>query len=184
MIAINHLALSDRCLNELDDVQRTQRANSHSKSLYLQNTSQNIMTFYKTLFLSILLLATPTIQAQTQFKQFGTKIFDENGRTIKLSDAIEISKPKSEKAYIAFKLAENLRDERQRSLIFGYLWGAAAIVPSRVSAIERQPIYTSLNGLYAGASIGNFYLAPKKKEIEEVLALGVKAFNESSTTNE
>jgi hypothetical protein len=57
-------------------------------------------------------------------------------------------------------------------------------VPSRVSAIERQPIYTSLNGLYAGAAIGNFYLAPKKKEIEEVLALGVKAFNESSTTNE
>jgi hypothetical protein len=57
-------------------------------------------------------------------------------------------------------------------------------VPSRVSAIERQLVYTSLNAFYAGCSIGNFYLAPKKKEIEEVLAIGVKAFNESSTTNE
>jgi hypothetical protein len=142
------------------------------------------MASCKILFFSFLLLAIPTVQAQTQLKQFGTKIFDENGRTIKLSDAIEISKPKSEKAYIAFRLAENLRDDRQTSLIFGYLWGAAAVVPSRVSAIERQLIYTSLNAFYAGCSIGNFYLAPKKKEIEEVLAIGVKAFNESSTTNE
>jgi hypothetical protein len=141
------------------------------------------MTSFKVLFFSFLILATPTMQAQTQLRQFGTKIFDETGRSVKLSDAIEISKPKSEKAYIAFKLAENLRDDRQTSLIFGYLWGAVAIVP-RVSAIERQLIYTWQNALYAGFSIGNFYMAPKKKEIEEVLAIGVKAFNESSTTNE
>ena len=32
------------------------------------------MTFHKILFFSFLLLATPTMQAQTQLKQFGTKI--------------------------------------------------------------------------------------------------------------
>ena len=142
------------------------------------------MTFYKTLFLSILLLATPTIQAQTQLKQFGTKIFDENGKSVSFYDARKISKPKSEKAYIAFKLAENLRDDRQLYLFWGYFYGAAAILPTGRSAVENQLIYTPVNAIFAGLSVGGLSLATKKKEIEEILAIGVKAFNESSTTNE
>jgi hypothetical protein len=141
------------------------------------------MTLNKLLFLGFLLLSTSTMQAQTQLKQFGTKIFDETGRTVKLSKAIEISKPKSEKAYIAFKLAEYLRDDRQRYFFGGYFFGAFALVP-QVSYVERNLIYTWRNAYFTGLSIGSFYLAPKKKEIEDVLAIGIKAFNESSTTNE
>ena len=141
------------------------------------------MTFYKTLFLSFLLLATPTIQAQTQFKQFGTKIFDENGRTIKLSDAIEISKPKSEKAYIAFRLAEGLSDGRTNDIITGYGTGLLAAVPLGVDNFGNRR-YTWVNAYFALSSILSFTLKTNKKEIEDVLAIGVKAFNESSTTNE
>ena len=75
------------------------------------------MTIHKIVFLSFLLFAIPTMQAQTQLKQFGTKIFDETGRSVKLSDAIELSKPKSEKAYIAFRLAEGLSDGRTNDII-------------------------------------------------------------------
>jgi hypothetical protein len=141
------------------------------------------MTFYKTLFLGFLLLATPTIQAQTQFKQFGTKIFDENGRTIKLSDAIEISKPKSEKAYIAFRLAEGLSDGRTNDIITGYGTGLLAAVPLGVDNFGNRR-YTWVNAYFALSSILSFTLKTNKKEIEDVLAIGVKAFNESSTTNE
>ena len=141
------------------------------------------MTYYKTLFLSFLLLATPTIQAQTQLKQFGTKIFDENGRTVKLSKAIEISKPKSEKAYIAFRLAEGLSDGRTNDIITGYASGLLAVVPISVDYFGYLR-YTWVNVYFAATSIVNFTLKTKKKEIEDVLAIGVKAFNESSTTNE
>jgi hypothetical protein len=141
------------------------------------------MTFYKTLFLGFLLLATPTIQAQTQFKQFGTKIFDENGRTRKLTDAIEISKPKSEKAYIAFRLAEGLSDGRTNDIITGYGTGLLAAVPLGVDNFGNRR-YTWVNAYFALSSILSFTLKTNKKEIEDVLAIGVKAFNESSTTNE
>ena len=120
------------------------------------------MTFYKTLFLSILLLATPTIQAQTQFKQFGTKIFDENGRTIKLSDAIEISKPKSEKAYIAFRLAEGLSDGRTNDIITGYGTGLLAAVPLGVDNFGNRR-YTWVNAYFALSSILSFTLKTNKK---------------------
>ena len=141
------------------------------------------MTFHKTLFLGFLLLAISSMQAQTQLKQFGTKIFDETGRSVKLSDAIEISKPKSEKAYIAFRLAENLRDERQQYLFFGYFFGAFSLVP-QVSSVERNLIYTWRNAYFAGLSVGSFALITKQKEIEDVLAIGVNAFNAESTSDE
>ena len=141
------------------------------------------MASCKILFLSFLLLAIPTVQAQTQLKQFGTKIFDENGRTIKLSDAIEISKPKSEKAYIAFRLAEGLSDGRTNDIIVGYLSVLPAVVPLGVDYFV-YPRYTWGNAYFALNSILSFTLKTKKKEIEEVLAIGVKAFNESNTTKE
>jgi hypothetical protein len=141
------------------------------------------MASCKILFFSFLLLAIPTVQAQTQLKQFGTKIFDENGRTIKLSDAIEISKPKSEKAYIAFRLAEGLSDGRTNDIIVGYLSVLPAVVPLGVDYFG-YPRYTWGNAYFALNSILSFTLKTKKKEIEEVLAIGVKAFNESNTTKE
>lgn len=76
-----------------------------------------------------MLLAIPTMQAQIQLKQFGIKIFDENGKTVSFYDLRKISRLKLEKAYSAFKLAENLRDDRQQYLFFGYLFGAFSLVP-------------------------------------------------------
>ena len=141
------------------------------------------MTLNKLLFLGFLILSTSTIQAQTKLKQFGTKIFDENGKSVSFYNARKISKPLSEKAYIAFKLAENLRDDRQQYLFFGYFFGAFSLVP-QVSSVERNLIYTWRNAYFAGLSVGSFALITKKKEIEDVLAIGVKAFNESSTSSE
>lgn len=134
--------------------------------------------------MSFLLLATSTIQAQTELKQFGTKIFDETGRTVKLSKAIEISKPKSEKAYIAFRLAEGLSDGRTKFIIAGYTTGLLAVVPLGVNDFSGSIRYTWVNAYFALTSIFSFTLKTNKKEIEDVLAIGVKAFNESSTSNE
>ena len=141
------------------------------------------MTIHKIVFLSFLLFAIPTMQAQTQLKQFGTKIFDETGRSVKLSDAIELSKPKSEKAYIAFRLAEGLSDGRTNDIIAGYGTGLLAVVPLGVDNFGYLR-YTWVNAYFALTSILSFTLKTNKKEIEDVLAIGVKAFNESSTTNE
>ena len=141
------------------------------------------MIFYKIAVFSFLLLATPTVQAQTQLKQFGTKIFDETGRTVKLSKAIEISKPKSEKAYIAFRLAEGLSDGRTNDIIAGYGTGLLAVVPLG-GYLSGSLRYTWVNAYFALTSILSFTLKTNKKEIEDVLAIGVKAFNESTPTNE
>lgn len=141
------------------------------------------MTLYKTLFMSFLLLATSTIQAQTELKQFGTKIFDETGRTVKLSKAIEISKPKSEKAYVAFKLAYELSEGRSNEIVTGFSSGLLAVVPLSIDRLGYLQ-YNWLNAFFAVNSILNFAVITKKKEIEEVLAIGVKAFNESSISNE
>ncbi|NQW34975.1 MAG: hypothetical protein HQ470_04130 [Methylophilales bacterium] len=141
------------------------------------------MTLNKLLFLGFLLLSTSTMQAQTQLKQFGTKIFDETGRTVKLSKAIEISKLKSEKAYIAFRLAEGLSDGRTNDIITGYGTGLLAVVPLGADYFGYLR-YTWVNAYFAATSILSFTLKTNKKEIEDVLAIGVKAFNESSTTNE
>ena len=142
------------------------------------------MTSYKIFLFSFLILSTTTIQAQTQLKQFGTKIFDETGRSVKLSDAIELSKPKSEKAYIAFRLAEGLSDGRTNDIITGYTTGLLAVVPLGVNDFSGSLRYTWVNAYLALTSIFSFTLKTNKKEIEDVLAIGVKAFNESSTTNE
>jgi len=141
------------------------------------------MTLNKLLFLGFLILSTSTIQAQTQLKQFGTKIFDETGRTVKLSKAIEISKPKSEKAYIAFRLAEGLSDGRTNDIIAGYGTGLLAVVPLGVDSFGYLR-YTWVNAYFALSSILSFTLRTNKKEIEDVLAIGVKAFNESTPTIE
>lgn len=141
------------------------------------------MTSFKVLFFSFLILATPTMQAQTQLKQFGTKIFDETGRSVKLSDAIEISKPKSEKAYIAFRLAKEISDGRTNDITTGYTTGLLAVVPLG-GYLSGRLRYTWVNAYFALTSILSFTLKTNKKEIEDVLAIGVKAFNESSTTNE
>ena len=141
------------------------------------------MTFHKTLFLGFLILAISSMQAQTQLKQFGTKIFDETGRTVKLSKAIEISKPKSEKAYIAFRLAEGLSDGRIDDILSGYTYAALALVPLGRDGSGWNLRYSWANAYFAILSIANIGLTTNKKEIEEVLAIGVKAFNESTPTN-
>jgi len=142
------------------------------------------MTCYKIFLFSLLLFAIPTMPAQNQLKQFGTKLFDETGRSVKLSDAIEISKPKSEKAYIAFRLAEGLSDGRIDDILSGYTYAALALVPLGRDGSGWNLRYSWANAYFAILSIANIGLTTNKKEIEEVLAIGVKAFNESSTSNE
>lgn len=137
----------------------------------------------KILIFSLILVVTQNIQGQTQLKQFGTKIFDENGQTIKLFNAVKLSKPKSEKAYVAFKLAYELSEGRSNEIVTGFASGLLAVVPLSIDRFGYLQ-YNWLNAYFAVNSILNFAVITKKKEIEEVLAIGVKAFNESSTSNE
>jgi len=108
---------------------------------------------------------------QTQLKQLGTKLYDESGRTVKLDRAISLARTKSEKAYVAFQLADYIKTDRMNSVQWGVLWGLWAIVPS------GEYSYSWLDALEAGVSVSQFALMTRKSEIEEALKIGVEAFN-------
>ena len=112
-----------------------------------------------TLFMILVMSAS----GQTQLKQFGTKLFDESGRSVKLEKAISLAKTKSEKAYVAFQLADYIKNDRANSVQWGILWGLWAILPSgRDEGGTLQ--YTWLDAIEAGASIGNFATMTPKRE--------------------
>jgi hypothetical protein len=121
---------------------------------------------------ALLMITVMSASGQAQLKQFGTKLFDESGRSIKLEKAISLAKTKSEKAYIAFQLADYIKSDRANSVQWGILFGLWAVIPS-----GRYYEYTWYNAVTAGVSISQFALMTRKSELEEALRVGVEAYN-------
>ena len=124
---------------------------------------------------------------QQQLKQIGMKLYDEHGLTVKLSEAVKMSKVKSEKAYLAFQLADYHRDERLVGIWSGIAGGVLALVPTSTITYSngyQEFRYGYLNIVFAVSAGLDFISLTKKKKIEETMRIGVEAYNSAGISGD
>ena len=132
----------------------------------------------KCLLLLILLTLGLNLFAQAPLKQFGTRIYDEAGRRVTFADAVKRSKGKSNEAEMAFRLAEYIRDEQVRGRIVAAGYLTVGIIP-RYDSYWNRLYYNWLNLICLGAGTGLWIISNNRQDLEEVLTVGVAAYNKS-----
>ena len=142
------------------------------------------MNKLKSLFLLSMLLFSSNIHelsAQSQLKQFGTRIYDESGRKLTYTQAYRLVSSKSETAKMAFKLASKIRETQYVYRALGGLNALYAIIPTEYITWSGETYYDyDLNNLgYSLQAAGWIFFSLDRKELEEVLMVGVASYNEA-----